>query len=86
MPGLVTDYKTLCKSRATNAEYPLDLLDSLEKEIRQGLSGGVVSPSYLLEKLAALTRFATWLEKADEPEADYDDEKCDYCDKRSCGC
>lgn len=65
--GLIDDYPHLCKSRATNAAYPLDLLDSIQREFQKGLDGGVVSTAYLRSKLAELDRFVTFLEQNADP-------------------
>ena len=61
------DMPGLCRSRATNPEYPLELLKSIQKEFDKGLNGGIFDPCYVLRKLETLTRHVTWL--ADEADA-----------------
>lgn len=59
--------REVCKAGHTRAEFPLDLLESIQREFQKGLDGGFFSPSYVLEKLDLLTRHTKWLEqKANE--------------------
>ena len=55
------DMPGLCRSRATNPEYPLELLKSIQKEFDKGLNGGIFDPVYVLGKLETLTCHVTWL-------------------------
>jgi hypothetical protein len=54
------DYKGVCKSRSTNAEYPLELLDGIEGEFQKALGGGILGTTYILEKLETLKRHVEW--------------------------
>jgi len=54
------NYKGLCKSRSTNAEYPLDLLDGIKREFDKALSGGILGTTYILEKLETLKQHVKW--------------------------
>lgn len=63
---MIRNYPELCRSRATNPAYPLDLLRSLRGEFEKGLAGEGISPDYLAEKAAALSRFVDWLSVAEE--------------------
>lgn len=58
-----------CTDRATNPEWPLELLKSISGEFDKGLNGGIFDPSYVLSKLAPLTRHVKWLEGQAEEEA-----------------
>jgi len=62
MPYL-TNYIATCKSRATNPEYPLDLLDSIRREFDKGLNGGIFDASYVLSKLDSIKRHVEWCEQ-----------------------
>jgi len=51
-----------CRKRATNPEYPLQLLKSISGEFDRGLNGGIFDATYVLNKLESLTRHVEWLE------------------------
>lgn len=74
-----------CKSRATNPEYPLTLLDSIQKEFQKSLDGGIFDATYVLTKLDTLTRHVEWLEQMarEERQKDYEPEpepdQCPTC-------
>lgn len=88
--GYISDYRTLCTSRATNPEWPLELLDSIEKEFQQGLDGGILDPLYISEKLESLKRHVDWLKLNCDPlnaypKATMDEECCDCSGCDECG-
>lgn len=56
----LTGYTKLCKDRATNAAYPLDILDGMTREFQKALDGGILGTTYLLEKLDTLQRHVEW--------------------------
>jgi len=58
--AIMDNYAAVCRSRATNPEYPLELIESLQKEFKKGMEVGFIDPLYLLEKLDALTRHVEW--------------------------
>ena len=58
----LTDMPATCRARATNPEYPLELLKSISGEFDKGLNGGIFDASYVLGKLETLTRHVAWLE------------------------
>jgi len=72
----LTNMPATCKSRATNPEYALTLLDSMKKEFDKGMSGGIFDASYVLAKLETLTRHVAWLEQEaiKERSAEYEPE------------
>jgi len=59
----LTDMPGTCKARATNPEYALVLLDSIQQEFAKSFAGGIFDASYVLSKLSSLTRHVTWLEQ-----------------------
>ena len=58
----LTDMRKTCTDRATNPEWPLELLKSISGEFDKGLNGGIFDASYVLSKLVPLTRHVKWLE------------------------
>jgi len=83
-----------CTDRATNPEYPLDLLKSITSEFNKGLDGGLFDASYVLSKIEPLARHVRWLEgqAVIESRARYasEDEQCSTCltetDSHDLGC
>lgn len=72
--ALMDNYAETCRSRATNPEWPLDLLKSIEGEFRKGIECGFMDPHYILSKLEALKKHTEWCaEVANEQFA----EQCD---------
>jgi hypothetical protein len=59
-----------CTNRATNPEWPLELLKSINGEFDKGLNGGIFDASYVLSKLVPLTRHVKWLEGQAEIESE----------------
>jgi hypothetical protein len=57
-----------CTDRATNPEWPLQLLKSITQEFEQGLNGGIFDASYVLSKIEPLARHVRWLEGQAERE------------------
>ena len=57
-----------CTDRATNPEYPLELLKSITSEFNKALDGGIFDASYVLSKIVPLTRHVKWLEGEAENE------------------
>lgn len=62
------DMPATCRARATNPEYPLELLKSVSNEFDKGLNGGIFDATYVLDKLGTLTRHVKWLEEQAEQE------------------
>jgi hypothetical protein len=58
----LSDMRATCKARATNAAYPLELLESIQSEFDKGLNGGIFDASYVLSKLSTLTEHVRFLE------------------------
>lgn len=64
----LVDMRKTCTNRATNPEFPLDLLKSISGEFDKGLNGGIFDASYVLAKLKVLNRHVKWLEVEAEKE------------------
>lgn len=58
----LTNMPETCRKRATNPEYPLELLKSISGEFAKGLNGGIFDATYVLSKLGVLTKHVEWLE------------------------
>ena len=58
----LTNMPLTCRRRATNPEFPLDLLKGIKGEFDKSLNGGIFDPGYVLAKLDSLTKHVKWLE------------------------
>ena len=58
----LVDMPATCKARATNPEFALELLKSINGEFAKSFGGGIFDASYVLGKLEILTRHVKWLE------------------------
>lgn len=56
----LNNYPETCRSRATNPEFPLDLLKSIKREFEKGMRTGMFDPVYVAPKLAQLTQHVEW--------------------------
>lgn len=59
----LVDMPATCRARSTNPDYALHLLESISCEFDKGFNGGIFDASYVLSKLATLTRHVEWLEQ-----------------------
>jgi hypothetical protein len=59
----LTNMPQTCRSRATNPEFALTLLDSIKQEFDKSFNGGIFDASYVLQKLQSLTTHVEWLEQ-----------------------
>jgi len=59
----LNDMPKTCRDRATNPEWPLQLLKSIKGEFEKGMATGMFDASYVLSKIVPLTRHVKWLEQ-----------------------
>ena len=83
----LNNMRKTCTDRATNPEWPLELLKSINGEFDKGLNGGIFDASYVLSKLVPLTRHVKWLEgqAREQFAAQCEPEEADDSEKFSAG-
>ena len=59
----LNDMPKTCRDRATNPEWPLQLLKSITGEFEKGMTTGMFDASYVLSKIVPLTQHVKWLEQ-----------------------
>lgn len=85
----LTNMPATCRSRSTNPEHALDLLDSIRREFDKSFDGGIFDATYVSEKLTDLARHVKWLEqeatKERAAESDQDESEQDESEQFSSG-
>lgn len=56
----LNDYPKTCRDRATNPEWPLQLLKAIRGEFEKGMATGMFDPVYVLPKIEALHQHVKW--------------------------